>query len=137
MSRTITLSLVLLLILPATLWAEDQTEQLTAIPQPQPHISEATVITGTGWSGRGNRNESLACDLAQARAIFEIKKGVALSRSKGWVTTEELSRAVLVTRGHYWDAGVGRCIVRMELAIPSFEKAVKKSGIPIVEGRQF
>ena len=137
MSRTITVSFLLLLIVPATLWAEDQTEQLSAIPQPQPRISEATVITGTGWSGRGNRNESLACDLAQARAIFQLKKGVALSRSKGWITAEELSQAVLVTREHYWDAGIGRCLVRMELAVPSLEKAVKKSGIPIVEGRQF
>jgi len=137
MSRTITLSFVLLLILPATLWAEDQTEQLTDIPPPQPRISEATVITGTGWSGRGNRNESLACDLAQARAIFQIKKGIALSRSKGWVTSQELSHAMLVTQERYWDAGIGRCTVKMELAVPSLEKTVKKSGIPIVEGRQF
>ena len=136
MSRTITLSFVLLLILPATLWAEDQTEQLTAIPPPQPRISEGTVITGTGWSGRGNRNESLACDLAQARAIFQIKKGIALSRSKGSVTSEELSHAMLVTQERYWDAGIGRCTVKMELAVPSLEKTVKKSGIPIVEGRQ-
>lgn len=137
MSRTITLSLLLLLILPATLWAEDQPEQLTAIPQPEPRISEATVITGTGWSGRGNRNESLACDLAQSHAIHQIKKGITLSRSKGWITAEELRHAVPVTQKRYWDAEKGRCIVRMELAVPSLEKAVKKPGIPILEGRQF
>jgi hypothetical protein len=134
MRHTITLSLLVQLILPATLWAE---EQMTTIPMPDPRISETTLITGTGWSGNGHRNESLACDLAYARAIHQIKKGIALSRSKGWITAEELSHAVLVTREQYWDAGIGRCIVRMELAVPSREKAVKTPGIPIVEGRQF
>jgi hypothetical protein len=137
MSRTITLSLLLLLILPATLWAEDQPEQLTAIPQPEPRISEATVIQGTGWSGSGNRNESLACDLAQSRAIHQIKKGIALSWSKGWITAEELRHAVPIPREHHWDPDIGRCIVRMELAVPSLETVVKKPGIPIVEGQQF
>ena len=56
---------------------------------------------------------------------------------KGWITAEELSHAVPVTREHYWDPDIGRCIVRMELAVPSLEKAVKKPGIPILEGRQF
>ena len=134
MRHMITLSLLVLLIIPATLWAEDQ---LTSIPMPDPRISESTLITGTGWSGRGTRNESLACDLAQARAIQQIKKGIALSRSKGWITAEELSRAVPVTEERYWDAENGRCIVRMKLAVPSLEKAVKNTGIPIVEGRQF
>ena len=133
MRHTLIMSLLLLLILPATLWAEDQ---LAAIPQPEPRISETTMITGTGWSGRGNRNESLACDLAQSRAIHQIRKGIALSRSKGWITAEELSRAVAVTQERYFDAENGRCIVRMELAVPSLEKP-RKPGIPIVEGRQF
>ena len=44
---------------------------------------------------------------------------------------------MLVTQERYWDAGIGRCTVKMELAVPSLEKTVKKSGIPIVEGRQF
>ena len=130
MRHTIIMSLFLLLVLPATLWADDQ---LTAIPLPDPRIREATVITGTGWSGRGNRNESLACDLAGSRAIQLIKKGIALSRSKGWITTEELSRAVPVTRQYHWDRPTGRCIVRMELEVPS----TPKSGIPIIHGRQF
>lgn len=134
MRHTITLSLLVLLIIPATLWADDQ---LTAIPQPAPRISESTLIQGTGWSGNGNRNESLACDLAEARAIQQVRKGIALARAKRLVTTDELSHAVPVTREYYWDPAIGRCIVRMELAVPSLEKAVKKPGIPILEGRQF
>lgn len=130
MRHTILFSLFVLLVLPTTLWADDE---MTAIPMPDPRISEATVITGTGWSSRGNRNESLACELAQARAIHQIKKGIALSRSKRWITTEELSHAVPVTREHAWDAATGRCIVRMELEIPS----IPISGIPIINGRQF
>lgn len=134
MRHTITLSLLVLLIIPATLWAEDL---LTSIPMPDPRISESTLITGTGWFGRGTRNESLACDLAQGRAIQQIKKGIALSRSKGWITGEELSRAVpVMTQERYWDAENGRCIVQMKLAVPSLEKP-RKPGIPIVEGRQF
>jgi hypothetical protein len=134
MRHTITFRLLLLLLLPATLWADDQ---LTAIPQPDPRINDSTLITGTGWSGRGNRNESLACDLARSRAIHQIKKGIALSWSKGWITTEELRHAVPVTREYYWDPAIRRCIVRMELAVPSLETVVKKPGIPIVEGQQF
>ncbi|MDE3220612.1 MAG: hypothetical protein KGO23_14680, partial [Nitrospirota bacterium] len=122
MRHTVTLSLLVLLIIPAILWAEDQ---LTSIPMPDPRISESTLITGTGWSDRGTRNESLACDLAQARAIQQIKKGIALSRSKGGITAEELSRAVPVTQERYWDAENGRCIVRMKLAVPSLEKPRK------------
>lgn len=80
MRHTVVFSLFILLVLPATLWADDQ---MTAIPVPDPRISEATVITGTGWSGRGNRNESLACDLAESRAIQQIKKGIAVARAKG------------------------------------------------------
>jgi hypothetical protein len=134
MRHAITSSLLFLFMLPATLWAEDQ---LTAIPQPAPRISESTLIQGTGWSGGGNRNESLACDLAEARAIQQVRRGIALAREKGLVTADELSLAVPVTREHYWDPAIGRCIVRVELAVPSLEKAVKKPGIPIVEGRQF
>ncbi len=134
MRPAFTISLLSLLMLSATLWADDQ---VTAIPQPDHRITESTLIQGTGWSGSGNRNESLACDLAQSRAIHQIKKGIALSRSKGWITAEELSHAVPVTREHYWDPDIGRCIVRMELAVPSLETVVKKPGIPIVEGRQF
>ena len=136
MSRTITLILLLLLLCPATVWAEEPPEQLTAIPQPDPQISETTVITGTGWSGRGNRNESLTCELAHSRAIHQIRKGIALSRSKGWITAEELSRAVPVTQERSWDADNGRCTVKMELAVPSLQTPTRR-GIPIVEGRQF
>lgn len=130
MRHTITLSLLVLLIIPATLWAEDQ---LTAIPQPAPRISESTLIQGTGWSGNGNRNVSLACDLAEARAIQQVRRGVALAREKGLVTTDELNRALPITRSQHWDRTAGRCTVRMQLEIPSIERP----GIPIIHGRQF
>ena len=95
------------------------------------------MITGTGWSGHGNRNESLACDLADSRAIQQVKKGIALARAKGLITADELSHALPITRAQQWDRAAGRCVVKMELEIPSIENSVKRSGIPIVEGRQF
>jgi len=130
MRHTITLNLLVLLIIPATLWAEDQ---LTAIPQPAPRISESTLITGTGWSGRGNRNESLACDLAEARAIQQVRRGVALAREKGLITTQELSRALPLTRYRNWDPGAGRCTIRLELEV----RVLPKTGVPIMLERQF
>ncbi len=130
MRHTMMYALFILLVLPATLWADDQ---VTAIPLPAPRLSESTLITGTGWSGSGNWNESLACDLAEARAIQQVKKGIALARAKGLITTDELSRALPVTRLQQWDRAAGRCTVRMVLEIPSIEK----SGIPIINERQF
>lgn len=130
MRPAFTISLLSLFMLSATLWADDQ---LTAIPQPDHRITESTLIQGTGWSGTGNRNESLACDLAQSRAIHQIKKGIALSRSKGWITAEELSPALPLTCYRHWDPRAGRCTIRLELEVPS----APKSGIPIIHGRQF
>lgn len=130
MRHTMMFALFSLLVLPATLWADDQ---VTAIPLPAPRLSESTLITGTGWSDSGNRNESLACHLAESRAIQQVKRGIALARSKGLLTTDELSRALPARRFQQWDRAAGRCIVRMELEIPS----TPKSGIPIINGRQF
>lgn len=86
---------------------------------PDAGISDSTLIRGTGWSAAGNWNESLACNLAQSRAIEQVKRAVALARSKGLITIDELSRTLSVTRTQQWDRAVGRCIVRMELEIPS------------------
>lgn len=117
MRHTFTLSLLLLLVLTyAPVWPDDQ---MTVIPLPDPRLNESTLIYGTGWSGRGNRNESLACDLAELRAIQQVRKGIAVARSKGLITTDELSRALPVRRFQEWDRAAGRCTVRMELEIPS------------------
>lgn len=131
MRYTVTLSLLLLtLLIPTLLWADDQ---LTSIPLPDPRITESTLIQGTGWSAGGNRNESIACDLAESRAIQQIKRGIAVVRAKGMITTEELSRALPLTSSQHWDRVAGRCTVQMELEVPS----IPKSGIPIIHGRQF
>lgn len=128
--RHIIISLLLLLVFPATLWAEDQ---LSAMPMLDPQVNESTLIQGIGWSANGNRNESLACDLAEARAIQQVKRGIALARAKGLIMADELSHALPITRAQQWDRVAGRCVVKMQLEIPSLPKA----GIPIIHGRQF
>lgn len=131
MSFPFTLTLLLLtFFIPTLLWADDQ---LSSIPVPAPHINESILIQGTGWSAGGNRNESLACDLADSRAIQQLKKGIAVARAKRMITTEELSHALPVTRYRNWDRFEGRCMIRMELEVPS----IPKSGIPIIHERQF
>jgi len=131
MRHTFTISVLLLtLVIPSLLWADDQ---LTSIPLPDPRINESTVIQAIGWSAGGSQNESLACDLADNRAIQQLNKGIALARAKGMITTEDLSRALPLTRYRNWDRHAGRCTIRLELEVPS----VPKSGIPIIHGRQF
>lgn len=132
MSFPFTLTLLLLtLFIPTLLWADDQ---LSSIPVPAPRITESTLIQGTGWSAGGNRNESIACDLAEHRAIQQVKKGIAVARAKRMITSEELSHARPLTRFRNWDRVEGWCTIRMELEIPSIPKS---SGIPIIHERQF
>ena len=131
MSYAFTLSLLLLTLLtPTRLWADDQ---LSSIPVPAPRITESTLIQGTGWSAGGNRNESIACDLAEHRAIQQVKKGIAVVRAKHMITIEELSHALPLRRFRNWDRGEGRCTIRMELEIPS----IHTTGIPIIHERLF
>jgi hypothetical protein len=131
MRHTFTLSLLLLMLLiPGLLWAEDR---LSSIPVPDPHINESMLIQGTGWSAGGTRNESLACDLAENRAIRQLKKGIAVARAKGLITTQELSRALPLTRYRNWDPRAGRCTIRLELEVP----VLPKTGVPIMLERQF
>jgi hypothetical protein len=131
MRHTFTLSLLLLMLLiPGLLWAEDR---LSSIPVPNPRISESTLIQGIGWSAGGTRNESLACDLTDNRAIHQLKNGIALARAKGLITTQELSRALPLTRYRNWDPRAGRCTIRLELEVP----VLPKTGVPIMLERQF
>lgn len=131
MRHTFTLSLPLLtFLIPTLLWADDR---LSSIPVPDPHINESTLIHGIGGSASGTRNESLACDLANNRAIQQLKNGIALARAKGLITTEELSRALPLTRYRNWDRHAGRCTIRLELEVP----VLPKTGVPIMLERQF
>jgi|SRR5215831_13058903 len=126
MHHTFTISvLLLMLLIPSLLWADDQ---LTSIPLPNPRINESTLIQAIGWSARGSQNESLACDLADNRAIQQLKQGIALARAKGLITTEELSRALPLTRYRNWDRRAGHCTIQLELEVP----VLSKSGLPVV-----
>jgi hypothetical protein len=105
----------------------------SVIPLPDPRINEFTLIQGTGWSAAGNWNESLACDLADNRAIQQLKKGIAVARARGMITTEELSRALPLTRCRNWDRRAGRRTIRLELEV----RVLSKSGVPNMLERQF
>jgi hypothetical protein len=131
MRLVFTISVLLLtLVIPSLPWADDH---LSSIPVPDPRINESTLIQAIGWSAGGSQNESLACDLANNRAIRQLKNSIALARAKGLITTEELSRALPLTRYRHWDQRAGRCTIRLELEVPS----APKSGIPVIQGRQF
>ena len=131
MRHAFTISVLLLtLVIPSLLWADDQ---LTSMPLPNPRINESTLIQAIGWSAGGSRNESLACDLADNRAIQQLKNGIALARAKGLITTEELSRALPLTCHRNWDRHAGRCTIRLELEVP----VLPKTCVPIMLERQF
>ena len=102
-------------------------------PMPDPRIEETTLIQGTGWSSGSSRNESLACDVAQQRAIKHLNKGIAFARQKQMVTAEELMVAILQPAQRVWNAEAGRCVIRLELAVP----VLPKRSIPIVHERQY
>ncbi len=91
----------------------------TAIPLPTPHLTESTLIQGTGWSGRGNVQEGLACELAENRALAQLKKGITLARTKRLLSPEELSQALPIRIHKRWDRAEGRCIVQLELEVPN------------------
>jgi len=117
--------LILFLLLPAQLWADDR---LSSIPVSNPDVNKFTLIQDTGWLAAGTRNESLACDLADNRASHQLKNGIALARAKGLITTQELSRALPLTRYRNWDPRAGRCTIRLELEVP----VLSKSGLPVM-----
>lgn len=81
--------------------------------------TDSTLIQGTGWSGTGTRNESLACDLAQSRATSHLKAGLAVAEAKGLLTAVELMSALHMSRIQDWDQAIGRCTVRLEVRVPS------------------
>jgi len=123
------LFIVAVLVLNVFLSTPARSESLPAgIPLPAPRINESTLIQGIGWSAGRSQNESLACDLADNRAIQQLKKGIALARAKGLITTEELSRALPLTCYRNWDRHAGRCTIRLELEVP----VLSKSGLPVM-----
>lgn len=121
-----------LLVLPTIVLAETG-DMLSAIPQPAPRLEESTIIQGTGWSAPGNRNPSLACELAENRALRQLKKGITVAQQKRLITPEEFSHALPLAIYRTWDPGRGICTIKLQLVIP----VQPKDSVPIVHGRQF
>ncbi len=123
---------ILFLVLPGFVFAGTD-EVLSAIPQPPPKLAESTIIQGTGWSAPGNGNQSLACEVAENRALLQLKKGITVARQKRLVTPDEFSHALPLDIYRTWDPGRGICTIKLQLVIP----VQPKGSMPIVHGRQF
>lgn len=117
-------------LLPVSLWAQNDMRTMRV---PDSYNTDSTLIQGTGWSGTGNRNESLACDLAQSRAMSHLKAGVVVAETKGLLITAEVMSALHISRTQDWDQAIGRCTVRLEVHVPSRPT----SHISPLAGRQF
>lgn len=123
-------AILFLLMLPGITRADTS---LLAIPQPSPRLSESTIIQGTGWSAPGNRNESLACELAGNRAMKQLKHGITVAHQKHLVSPDEFSQTEPVQISRRWNREAGICTVDMQLIIP----VLKTRSIPILHERQY
>ncbi|MDI3467596.1 MAG: hypothetical protein OJF50_006417 [Nitrospira sp.] len=103
-------------LLPVSLWAQNDMRTMRVSDS---YITASTLIQGAGWSGTGNRNESLACDLVQSRAMSHLKAGLAVAEAKSLRTTAELMSALHISHAQDWDQAIGRCTVRLEVHVPS------------------
>lgn len=123
-------AILFLLILPGLTRAETS---LLAIPQPSPRLVESTIIQGTGWSAPGNRNESLACELAGTRALTQLKHGITVAQDKRLVSPEEFGQADPLQISRLWNQDTGVCTIQMQLIVP----VIKQRSVPILHKRQF
>ena len=128
--RSLSLALLLVLMIVSPVLAD---ESLSAIPLPEPRLTESTLIEGTGWSGTGNRNESLACDLAYNRAVQQLKNGVAFAKARRMISPVDLESRLPLTVERNWNATAGRCTVKLQLEIPTSPRGT----LPVVHPRQF
>jgi hypothetical protein len=115
--RHLLIILTLICFLPVLSLAESTNSPMT-FSIPQTEITDSTLIEGIGWSGTGNTDEQLACEIAENRALLQLKQGIAVARLKNMVSQEELMHAFPLTIYRQWNRSEGRCVMKMHISIP-------------------